>query len=90
MDDHVIGALHERAVDGEKRLEPLRGEPAGEEGRMLLGDADIVIARGMPLLENGKPRSAGHGGGDGDDAVVVVGKVRKFGAEDLRVSRRGG
>ncbi len=40
---------------------------------------------GVALGEVGQPGAAGHGGGDGDDAGVVVGKVGEFFAVNLRV-----
>ena len=90
MDDHVISPLHERAVDGEKRFVALGGESAGEEGGMFLGNAHVVVAVRVSLFENAQTGAAGHGRGDGDDAVVVVGEVGEFRAEKLRVGGRGG
>ena len=50
VDDHVVGALHEGGVDREERLQALRGQAAGEERGVFLGDADIEVAVGMCVL----------------------------------------
>jgi hypothetical protein len=59
MNDHVVGALHERRVDRQERLQPLRRETAGEERRVFLRNADIVVALRMLLLEEDRPVPVG-------------------------------
>ena len=49
MDDHVVGALEERGVNGQEGLHPAHGESAGEEGRVLLGDSHVEAAVRMAL-----------------------------------------
>ena len=90
MDDHVISPLHKRAVDGQEGLVALGGEAAGEEGGVLFGDADVVVAVGVAFFEKTQSGASAHRGGDGDDAVVVVGKVGQLGPEELGVSGPAG
>ena len=45
VDQLVVGALQEGGIDRDDRLEPFAGQAGGEGHRMLLGDADIVVAR---------------------------------------------
>lgn len=52
VNDHVDRALHEGRVDREERLQPLHSEAAGEQGGVLLGDADIVVALREFLFED--------------------------------------
>jgi hypothetical protein len=51
MDDHVVGALHEGGIDRADRTQVARGDAGGEEGGVLLGDADVVVLRGQLLLQ---------------------------------------
>ena len=51
VDDHVVGALHERRVDRQERLHALHRQPAREQRRVFLGDAHVVILLRVPLLE---------------------------------------
>ena len=74
VNDHVVGALHERGINRQERLQPLGGEAAGEERGVLLGDADIEVAVGMFRLEKTEARAAGHRAGDGDDFSVPLGE----------------
>ena len=92
VDDHVVGPLHERAVDREKRLHPPHGEAAREDRRVFLGDAHVKKAIRVPLGKPHEPGAGRHGGGDGGDLVVVVGKIGERGSENLgiRRGRRGG
>ena len=43
VDDLVVGALEERRVDRAHRLGALEREAGGQEHRVLLGDADVVV-----------------------------------------------
>ena len=90
MNDHVIRALHEGAVDGYERFQSPCGHAAGKEGCVLLGDADIVAARGMALGKVDQPGAGRHGGCDGDNLVIVVCKIRELRAEQFGVGRSGG
>ena len=51
VDDLVVRALQEGGVDGDHRLEPFCSETGGERDRVLLGDADVVIALGEALVK---------------------------------------
>ena len=46
VDDLVEGALQEGRVDRAYRLGALQGQPGGEQDRVLLGDADVVVLLG--------------------------------------------
>ena len=70
--DLVVGALQEGRVDRGERLVALGREPGRERHRMLLGDADVEGAVGKRLAENVDAGAGRHGGGDRDDAVVLV------------------
>ncbi len=89
MNDHVIRALHERAVDGEEGLHAADGESAGEEGGVFFGDADVEEAIGMAFGEANKAGAGRHGRSDGGDFCVVVGEVGEALAEKLGISRCG-
>ena len=89
VNDHVIRALHEGAVDGYEGFQSPGGHAAGEEGCVLLGDADIVAARGMALGEVDQPGPGRHGGCDGDNLVIVVCKIRELRSEQFGVGRSG-
>ncbi len=74
VNDHVVGALHEGRVDGEKRLQPLGRETAGKESGVFFSDPDVIVAVGMLRLKIPEPGAARHRAGDGDDLAVGVGK----------------
>ena len=90
VNDHVIRALHEGAVDRKKGLQAACRHTAGEEGGMLLGDADIVAACGVALGKVDQARARRHGGCDGDNLVIVVREICELRAKQFRVSRGGG
>ena len=90
VNDHVIRPLHEGAVDRKKRFQPACGHTTGKKRGMLLGDADIIAPLGVALGEIDQARARRHGGGDGDDLVIVIGEVRQLCAEQLGISRGGG
>ena len=90
VDDHVVGALHERRVDGQERTEPLDGQSAGEEGGVFLGDPDVVVFIGMFVGEMDQPGSGRHGAGDGANGGVGVGEAGQGFAENLGIGGRGG
>ncbi len=90
MHDLVVAALQEGRIDGAEGLVPFRREAGGEGHRMLLGDADIEGAPGESLLEQVEAGARRHGGGDGDDPVVVFGLLDQGLAEHLGIGRRVG
>ena len=53
--DLVVGALEEGRVDRGDRLGPLQRQAGREQDRVLLGDADVVVALGQLLLEDVQP-----------------------------------
>ena len=64
VDDLVEAALEEGRVDRRHRLRALQRQPGGEQHRVLLGDADVVVALGQLLLEDVQPGAGVHRGGD--------------------------
>ena len=91
MDDHVVGALQESGVNRADRPEVARGQAGGEEGRVFLGDADVVILTRQRLLELVKPGTGGHRGGDADNLGIGLGLTDQQSAEDIlpRLGRAG-
>src|SRR3954471_20318694 len=83
MHDHVVGALHEGGVDGEKRLEALRCETGGKKRGMFLRNAHIEVAGGMSCRKMSQAGAAGHGAGNGADLRVLLGKLRELFAEEF-------
>ena len=83
----VIGALQEGRIDGAEGAHALAGETRGESDGVLLGDADIENAGGENLGEFVEPGARGHGGGDGDDAGVVVGFLDQAFGKDRGIGR---
>ena len=81
--DLVIGALQEGRIDRRERLDALGGEAGGEGHGVLLGDADVEAALGKALGEQVEPGAGRHGGGDGDDLLVVLGLGDQRLGEDL-------
>ena len=90
VNDHVVGALHEGAVNRDEGLHALRGEAAGEKRGVFLGDTNIEEPVGVALRKMDEAGAGGHGGGDGGDLVVRVGEVGEFFAEEFGVGRGGG
>jgi hypothetical protein len=90
VDDLVVGALEEGRVDRRDGLEALERQPGGEEDRLLLGDPDVEVVRGLGLLQDVQARPGVHRGRDADDPPVAADLLDHRVAEDLRVLRRGG
>ena len=88
VDDLVEGTLEEGRVDRADGLGTLQRHAGGEQDRVLLGDADVVILLGAlvaELLQAGPPR---HRRGDPDHPLVGFGLGDDRVGEDLRVLRR--
>ena len=88
VDDLVVGALEEGRVDRADRLRALDRKPRGQQHRVLLGDADVVVLVGDllgELRQAGPPR---HRRGDPDHAAVAPGLLDERVGEHLRVLRR--
>ena len=86
--DLVVGALQEGRIDRRERLEAFGREAGGEGHRVLLGDADIEGALRERLLEQVEAGAGRHGGGDGDDLVVLLRFLDQALGEHLGVGRR--
>ncbi len=84
----VVGALQEGRVDGGERLEAFGGEPGREGDAVLLGDADVEAAVGKFLGEQVEAGARRHGGGDGDDLVVLLRLLDQALGVDLGVGGR--
>ena len=65
-------ALQKRRVHGEHRDQSPARQAGGEGDGVLLGDADVEKAGGEPPREAVEARALLHGGGDRDDAVVLL------------------
>ena len=85
VDHLVIAALQEGRVDGAERLHPVSSETGGEGYRVLLGDADVIDPLGEALGHQVNAGAGRHGGGDGDDAVVLLGALQELRPEHLGV-----
>ena len=90
VNDHVVGALHEGAVNRDEGLHALRGEATGEKRGVFLGDTNIEEPVGVALRKMDEAGAGGHGSGDGGDLVVRVGEVGEFFAEEFGIGRGGG
>ena len=90
VDDLVVGALEEGGVDRRDRLRALERQASGEEDRVLLGDAHVVVALRQLLLEDVQAGAGVHGRGDADHPVVAAALCHERVAEDGRVLRRRG
>ena len=86
----VIGALQEGGIDGAEGLHAFGRHAGGEGHAMLLGDADIEGAFREGLLEQIDAGARRHGGGDGDDARVLLGFRDQAFAEHFLIGRRLG
>ncbi len=86
VDDRVEGALEKRRVDGADRLVSLGGEASREDDRMLFGNTDVEVAFRMMRPEKIEGGAIGHGRGNGDDLLIVVGELHKGVGENFGVS----
>ena len=82
VDDLVEGALEEGRVDRADRLRALDREARGEQDRVLLGDADVVVLLGQLLVELVEPGPSRHRRGDPDHARVALGLLDQGVGED--------
>ena len=73
--DGIEGALQERRIDGAHGTEAARGHARREDHRVLFGDAHVEIALGMMGPEQIEAGAVGHGRGDGDNALILVGQL---------------
>src|SRR5699024_2094596 len=88
MDDLIVGTLCKGGVDGHEGTESLRGESGRESHGMLFADAYVREAGRKVCLEMPRPRSAGHGRGDGHDPVVFASESAERVSEDFGICGR--
>jgi hypothetical protein len=67
--DLVVGALQEGGVDGAEGLQPSAARPAAKVTACCSAMPTSKVRSGRPC-RTCRGRCRGHGGGDGDDAVV--------------------
>ena len=75
MNQLVVAALQECRVDSHHGLKALAGHSGRKCDCMLLGNAYIVITLGKSFMKLHHARALPHGGGDADQAFVVLGHV---------------
>ena len=90
MNQLVVGALQEGRIDRHHRLEPLAGKPCGKGHRMLLGDADIMVALRKTAFELDHAGTLAHRRRDADQALVLLGHVAQPLPENLGEGRLAG
>ena len=88
MHDLIIATLKEGRVDRGKGLHAIGGQTGSKGHGMLLGDPDIVGAVRETLTKEVKACTGGHGGGDGDDAIIALSLLDQLGRKDLGVAGR--
>ena len=74
-----------RGIDGAERPVALGRHAGGKDDRVLFGDADIEVARGMMRPVEIERGAVGHRSRDGDDLLVIVGERHQRLGEDLGV-----
>ena len=72
VDQLVVGALKEGAVDGNDRTQPLAGHACRQGDGMLLSDADVHVLVRNGLLKQIETGTGGHGRGDADHPTVLL------------------
>ena len=90
MDELVVAALQEAAVDGNNRAQPFAGHASGQRNGMLLGNAHVVVAVGVALGKFHQATAFAHGRGDAHNAGVVGGFIAQPFTKHLRVGGRAG
>jgi hypothetical protein len=83
MNQLVIAALQKGRVNRHHRLEAFTGHAGGKSHRMLLGNADVVIAVGKTLVKLDHARAFAHGRRDTHQARVLLSHVAQPAAKDL-------
>ena len=86
----IIGALQKGGVDRAEWAHALRRQPRSEGNGMLLGNAHVKAAGGVRMRELVHPGAAGHGGGDGDNALVGLGQLGQRLAKHVLIAGRPG
>ena len=86
--DVIERTLEESRVDRADRTVPFGSHPRGKRDSVSLGNADVVEPIGQFLGELYQPGTGRHGGGDGDDTRVALGKLHQRFAKHILVVRR--
>ena len=79
----VVAALQESRVNGHHGFEPLTCHARCKRDRVLLGDADVVVATRKALMKLDHARAFTHGGGDADQPRIMRRHVTQPCAEHL-------
>ena len=85
MDDGVVAALQERAVDGAIGVHAVLGKTTGKGHRMPLADAHVKGTSGHRFEHHRHRCSTRHGGGDAHNLIVLLGQFHKGLAKDVLV-----
>ena len=72
VDQLVVGALKEGAVDGNDRTQPLAGHACRQGDGMLLSDAHVHVLVRNGLLKQIETGTGGHGRSDADHPTVLL------------------
>ena len=86
VDQLVVGALQEGAVDGAHGAEPFTGHAGGHGDGVLLGDAHIEVLVGAGLLQQVEAGAGGHGGGDAHHPGILLADLHQRLAKHLAVA----
>ena len=84
----VVGALQEGAVNSHHGLEPFAGHASRHGDGVLLGDTHIEILRRKSLLQQIQAGAGGHGGGDAHHGGVLFAELHQRLAKHLAVAGR--
>ena len=90
VDQLVVGALQEGAVDRHHGPESFAGHAGGHGDGVLFGDAHVKVLIGEGLLEQIQARAGGHGGGDAHHAGIVFADLHQRLAKHLAPAGRLG
>ena len=85
MDDGVIAALQERAVDGAVGMHAVLGKTSRKGHCVALADAHVKSAAGHGFKHQRHGSAAGHGSSDAHDFIVLFGKLHKGLAEHILI-----
>ena len=86
VDQLVVGALQEGAVDRHHGAQALTGHARRHGHGVLFGDTDIEILLRQGLLEQVQARAGGHGGGDAHHPGILFAELHQGLAKHLAVA----
>ena len=90
VDQLVVGALQEGAVDGNDRAQSLAGHARRQSDGMLLSNADVHVLIRNGLLKQVETGTGGHGRGDADHPTVLLTELDQGLPKHLAVAGRLG